>query len=128
MSLGRPAAGIPLPLEIQGFAGIWKQAGNGRTDADGRSGDLYPSHLRLQTAVYRLTFDLSGYFRSQKVTSFYPEVVVTFSLRDAAQPYHVPLLVSPFGYGTYRDSCRAKAIDSSCYSRAPADRRISAMA
>lgn len=54
--------------------------------------------------MYRLTFEVSRYFHAQKVTSFYPEVVITFSLRDAAQPYHIPLLVSPFGYSTYRGS------------------------
>ena len=104
IALGRPAEGIPLLLKLQGLAGIWKQVGKSRTDADGRSGDLYPPSLRLQTGTYRLTFEVSGYFRSQNVTSFYPEVVVMFSLRDAAQPYHIPLLLSPFGYSTYRGS------------------------
>ena len=104
LSLGRAAEGIPLVLEIQGLAGSWKQVGKGRTDADGRSGDLYPPSLRLQTGIYRLTFDVAGYFRAQKVTSFYPEVIVIFSLRDAVQSYDLPLLLSPFGYSTYRGS------------------------
>lgn len=101
---GRPAQGIPVTLEGQGLAGGWKLVGKGRTDADGRSDGLYPANLRLQAGVYRLTFEVSTYFRSQNVTSFYPEVVVIFSLRDVAQSYHIPLLLSPFGYSTYRGS------------------------
>ena len=101
---GRPAPGIPVTLEGQGLAGIWTVLGRSRTDTDGRSNDLYPANLRLQPGVYRLTFEVTTYFRSQNVTSFYPEVVVIFSLRDVAQPYHIPLLLSPFGYSTYRGS------------------------
>ncbi len=78
--------------------------GRSQTDADGRSEDLYPTALRLQAGVYRLTFEVSTYFRSENVASFYPEVVVIFTLRDVAQPYHIPLLLSPFGYSTYRGS------------------------
>lgn len=55
-------------------------------------------------ASTRLTFEVSTYFRSQNVTSFYPEVVVIFTLRDVMRPYHIPLLLSPFGYSTYRGS------------------------
>jgi 5-hydroxyisourate hydrolase len=86
---GRPAQGIPVTLEGQGLAGIWKLLGKSRTDADGRSNDLYPAKQRLQPGVYRLTFDVSTYFRSQHVTSFYPEVVVIFSSvrRGTAVPH-----------------------------------------
>jgi hydroxyisourate hydrolase len=77
---GRPAQGMPVTLEGQGLAGIWKLLGKSRTDADGRSNDLYPAKQRLQPGVYRLTFDVSTYFRSQHVTSFYPEVVVHLQL------------------------------------------------
>ena len=104
MTQGRPAQGIPVTLEGQGMAGGWKLVGKGRTDADGRCDELYPANLRLQAGVYRLTFDVSPYFRSLNVTSFYPEVVVVFTLRDTTQPYHIPLLLSPFGYSTYRGS------------------------
>lgn len=101
---GRPAQGIPVTLEGQGLAGSWKVLGRSRTDTDGRSDDLYPTNLRLQGGIYRLTFEVSTYFRSQNVMSFYPEVVVIFTLRDVTQPYHIPLLLSPFGYSTYRGS------------------------
>ncbi|MBS0169543.1 MAG: hydroxyisourate hydrolase [Nitrospira sp.] len=103
-SHGRPAEGIPVTLEIRGMAGLWKQLGQDRTDADGRSGDLYPAGVRLQTGTYRLTFDVSGYFRGRNVVSFFPEVVVVFTVQDVAQTYHIPLLLSPFGYSTYRGS------------------------
>ena len=101
---GRPAQGIPVTLEGQGLAGGWKLLSKGRTDTAGRIEELYPANLRLQTGVYRLTFEVTTYFRAQNVASFYPEIVVTFSLRDVTQPYHIPLLLSPFGYSTYRGS------------------------
>ncbi|MCC6968160.1 MAG: hydroxyisourate hydrolase [Nitrospira sp.] len=101
---GRPAQGMPVTLEGQGLARIWTALGKSRTDMDGRSDDLYPANLRLQAGIYRLTFEVSTYFRSQNVATFYPEVVVIFSLRDVTQPYHIPLLLSPFGYSTYRGS------------------------
>ena len=122
---GRPAQGIPVTLEGQGLAGIWKLLGKSRTDADGRSNDLYPAKQRLQPGVYRLTFDVSTYFRSQHVTSFYPEVVVIFNLSDAGQPYHIPLLLSPFGYST--EGVERSTVHSAGYSRAPADKRMSAI-
>lgn len=101
---GRPAQGIPVTLAGQGLAGMWTVLGRSRTDADGRSDDVSPANLRLQAGIYRLTFEVATYFRSQNVTSFYPEVVVIFNLRDVTQSYHIPLLISPFGYSTYRGS------------------------
>jgi 5-hydroxyisourate hydrolase len=58
----------------------------------------------LQTGNYRLTFDTESYFQKQQIESFYPQVTVAFTVLDAAQHYHVPLLLSPFGYSTYRGS------------------------
>ncbi|MCW5797158.1 MAG: hydroxyisourate hydrolase [Nitrospira sp.] len=101
-SQGRPAEGIPVTLEIRGVTGLWKQLGHGRTDADGRSADLYPAGLRMQTGTYRLTFDVTGYFRVRNVASFFPEVLVVFTVQDVTQNYHIPLLLSPFGYSVYR--------------------------
>lgn len=103
-SQGRPAEGIPVMLEIRGLAGLWKQIGQGRTDADGRSANLYPAGLRLQIGTYRLTFDLAGYFRGRNVAAFFPEVPVVFTVQDMTQNYHIPLLLSPFGYSIYRGS------------------------
>ncbi len=103
-SQGRPAEGIPVTLEIRGLTGLWKQLAQGRTDTDGRSADLYPAGLRLQTGTYRLTFDVAGYFRKRNVATFFPEVPVVFTVQDVTQSHHIPLLLSPFGYSTYRGS------------------------
>jgi len=78
--------------------------GKGKTDADGRVANLLPAGSDLEPANYRLTFDVSPYFRAQKVASFYSEVSILFAVRDTAQRYHIPLLLSPYGYTTYRGS------------------------
>jgi 5-hydroxyisourate hydrolase len=98
-SRGQPAAGVVVRLE-RGAAVL----ASGRTDADGRLRDLLPEHVALTPGVYRLVFDTGVYFRDQAVEAFYPHVAIDFEVRDAAQHYHVPLLLSPFGYSTYRGS------------------------
>ena len=98
---GRPARGVPVTLEF--FAdGAWTTLGSGVTNADGRLPGLLPDMHVLQPGTYRLTFDTAVYFAGQ--ASFYPYVQITFNLADASQHYHVPLLLSPFGYSTYRGS------------------------
>jgi 5-hydroxyisourate hydrolase len=101
-SLGLPAAGVPVTLDAREATGAWKQVGRGATDGDGRLSNLAPHSLAPGT--YRLTFDTSAYFKSRQVASFYPEVAIVFEVRDAAAKYHVPLLISPYGYSTYRGS------------------------
>ena len=96
---GRPAGGVPVVLEFQEAKGVWKILGQGRTDADGRLKDLLPPGAPLEAGTYRLTFDTSAYMQG-----FYPQVAVTFTVRDPSQHYHVPLLLSPYGYTTYRGS------------------------
>ncbi len=103
VSIGNPARGVPVTLERQTTTG-WEIVGRGATDEDGRLRDLLDSGTVLQTGNYRLTFDTGNYFLQQKTESFYPQVTVAFAVRDAAQHYHVPLLLSPFGYSTYRGS------------------------
>ncbi len=103
-SKGRPAAGVPVVLEFRGAGHDWKVLGRGHTDADGRLKNLLPAGGRLEPGTYRLTFDAAAYFRAQNLESFYPEVSLAFAVRDAAQHYHVPLLLSPYGYTTYRGS------------------------
>ncbi len=100
---GRPAAGVPVTLEAKG-AGGWVVVGRGATDADGRLRDLAPSDFVLSEGEYRLTFDAGAYFNASSAAGFYTEVVVSFLVRDAAAHYHVPLLLSPYGYTTYRGS------------------------
>jgi 5-hydroxyisourate hydrolase len=101
---GRPAAGVPVTIESRGEGGDWLELGRGATDADGRLRDLLPDDFDFKEGEYRLTFDAASYFASRGVESFYTEVVVSFVVRDAGAHYHVPLLLSPFGYTTYRGS------------------------
>ncbi len=104
ISKGRPAGGVPVRLEIRRDAGGWEQLGAGETDADGRLRTLLPEGFVLEAATYRLTFDTGLYFGAQGVEGFYPEASIVFVVRDPAQHFHVPLLLSPFGYSTYRGS------------------------
>jgi 5-hydroxyisourate hydrolase len=101
---GRPAAGVPVTLEARGEGGGWRVIGRGATDADGRLRDLLPADFPVTEGAYRLTFDAGAYFAAGGFEGFYTEVSVSFVVRDAAAHYHVPLLLSPYGYTTYRGS------------------------
>lgn len=101
---GRPATGIAVRLEVETSPGVWKLVGQGATDADGRVGKLLGEGAALAAATYRLTFDTGAYFAGRGQQSFYPQVSVVFTVREPGQHYHVPLLLSPFGYSTYRGS------------------------
>ena len=103
VSAGVPARGVPVRLERQTETG-WEIIGKGETDDDGRLRDLLDSNAILQKGNYRLMFDTGAYFQKQQIEGFYPQVTVAFIVRNAAQHYHVPLLLSPFGYSTYRGS------------------------
>lgn len=103
-SRGRPASGVAVRLELESADGSWKQIGAGLTDADGRAKDLLPAGFALHGGVYRLVFDTETYFAAQNIEGFYREVAVVFTIRDPTQHYHVPVLLSPFGYSTYRGS------------------------
>jgi 5-hydroxyisourate hydrolase len=102
-SLGRPAAGVPVVLHTKTPKSDWKELGRGATDNDGRLRTLM-GDAPLVEGIYRLTFDTASYFASRKISAFYPKVIVEFEVHDAAAHYHVPLLLSPFGYSTYRGS------------------------
>jgi len=99
---GRPAAGVPVLLEQRTDAYTWQERGRNTTDSDGRVRELLS--VALEAAVYRLTFDTAAYFRAQGHESFYPSVIVVFEVKDSGQHHHVPLLLSPYGYSTYRGS------------------------
>jgi len=103
VSSGFPARGVPVTLERQ-TSSDWEIIGKGVTDADGRLRDLLAPDTDLLSGNYRLTFDTETYFTQQQIEGFYPQVMVAFTVRGAAQHYHVPLLLSPFGYSTYRGS------------------------
>jgi 5-hydroxyisourate hydrolase len=100
-SRGCPAAGVPVVLERAVDSG-WQSVGHDTTDADGRARDLLSS--APGDGRYRLTFDTGAYFSAIGEAGFYPEVSVTFVVAHGEDHYHVPLLLSPFGYSTYRGS------------------------
>lgn len=99
---GRPASGLRVSIEIR-TRGRFRVVGRGTTDRNGRLTDLLPEG-RLRRGVYRLTFATGAYFRARRRPSFYPSVSVLFEIRLPGEHYHVPLLLSPFGYATYRGS------------------------
>jgi 5-hydroxyisourate hydrolase len=103
LALGRPAAGLAVTLERSGDGGLTMLA-RGVTDADGRVHSLMPDGASLEPGRYRLSFDTGAYFRAQGLVGFYPEVTVDFEVLDAGEHYHIPLLLSPWGYSTYRGS------------------------
>jgi len=96
---GTPASGLPVALERRSAGLAWTVLGRASTDDDGRIGDLAPS--LLEPGVYRLVFDTDAY--AGQGSGFYPEVVVAFRITEERH-YHVPLLLSPFAYSTYRGS------------------------
>jgi 5-hydroxyisourate hydrolase len=103
LARGQPAAGVPVELSRQ-EGEAWQAAGRGATNGDGRVESLLPADQQLKPGTYKLRFDTTAYFSSLKTESFYPEVTITFHVRQADEHYHVPLLISPFGYSTYRGS------------------------
>ena len=98
-ALGKPAQGIPVTLERDGAV-----LGSAVTDADGRVRDLIAKDPPLPAGVYRLTFSVADYLRTTGRDTFLSDIVVQFSINPGKEHYHVPLLLSPFGYTTYRGS------------------------
>ena len=103
VSAGRPAAGVPVILEIEKAGGAWKELSRGATDSDGRLRHLLAPGS-LVKGKYRLTFETQAYFEARKTAGLYPQVSVVFYVHDANERYHIPLLLSPYGYSTYRGS------------------------
>jgi 5-hydroxyisourate hydrolase len=100
---GRPAAGISISLEMR-EGSDWNQLAEATADENGRSGNLMPSGRSFERGTYRLRFDVVTYFRKQNVETFFAQVTVTFEVLNPAENYHVPLLLSPWGYTIYRGS------------------------
>ena len=99
---GRPASGVPVTVEKKDDTG-YVHLSDGITDADGRVKELIPEG-KLERGTYRITFDTGAYFAAQKVEGFYPEASIVFVVHEVDAHYHVPLLLSAFGYSTYRGS------------------------
>lgn len=100
-STGRPARNVPARL-FRVTEGAAVLLGESATNADGRIADLLG--VPLEAGRYRITFDTASYFAERGAPCFYPEVSILFEVTDASQHHHVPLLLSPFGYSTYRGS------------------------
>ncbi len=98
---GHPASGIRVILEIE-EAGGWKKLASGKTNADGRITDWLPAGQPVKTGKYRVTFKVSDYFDEGE--DFYSDIQILFHLNNPDEHYHIPLLLSPYGYTTYRGS------------------------
>lgn len=109
-SMGTPAAGMPIllhqfPLDVSPIDALdapWREIGSATTNADGRAPDI--AGTELPPGTYRLTFATNSYFTQGGRQSFYPFAAIVFTIADDAAHYHVPLLISPYGYSTYRGS------------------------
>lgn len=104
LATGRPASGVVVTLARIEADDRARPLASGTTDLDGRIRDLLPPGHALDPGTYRLRFATRDYFAAQGVQSFHPTVAIDFAVDDPGGHYHVPLLLSPFGYSTYRGS------------------------
>jgi 5-hydroxyisourate hydrolase len=103
-SLGKPAGSVSVSLSMRQADGSWKTLAHGATDADGRWRPSAAIEFSITPGNYRLMFDTAAYFHARNTEGFYPSVDITFTIRDAAEHHHVPVLLSPYSYSTYRGS------------------------
>lgn len=103
LNAGHPAAGVLIKLWQQSDDSTWQFVTEAKTDQNGSVNDFLPSDPQRKAAIYKLIFYTQPYFDSQAVSSFYPFVEVAFAINDHNH-YHVPIVISPYGYSTYRGS------------------------
>lgn len=103
LTTGTPAEGVRVTL-ARALEGARIELGAGVTDRDGRVKELVSQSSGAATGILELTFETGAYWASRSIKAFHPRVTVTIEVTDATQHYHVPLLLSPFGYSTYRGS------------------------
>jgi 5-hydroxyisourate hydrolase len=101
-SRGKAASGIPVLLERRDSETQWTRIALSSTNADGRVENLLAPESKVEAGTYRLTFETEGYFRALGTLNFYPLVILVFKITQPTEHHHVPLLISPFGYSTYR--------------------------
>jgi len=99
---GKPASGVRISL-YKGENDQWAMVASGITNSDGRIGDLLESKEILEKGIYKMRFETKDYFDQQAVQTFYPYVEIVFDI-SSSEHYHIPLLLNPFGYATYRGS------------------------
>ena len=99
---GKPAQGVTIIL-YQGGNDKWTEKARGITNADGRISDLLKKDVLLEHGIYKMRFEVKEYFDKDRVTAFYPYVEIIFDI-TTKEHYHIPLLLNPYGYSTYRGS------------------------
>ncbi|MEG0881002.1 MAG: hydroxyisourate hydrolase [Janthinobacterium sp.] len=98
---GQPTAGVTVTLE-QKQGTDWKQLSSAVTNAQGRIAAMYPAGTPMQAGDYRIVFQTGEHYARLKQETFFPEIPVQFHVGKTDQHYHIPLLLSPFGFSTYR--------------------------
>jgi 5-hydroxyisourate hydrolase len=98
---GLPSSNVIVLLEAQ-QGDKWVKLNEGKTDANGRISELYPKDTNLQKGIYKVTFKTGDWFKANNKRTFFPEVPVIFIMDDSLDHYHIPLLLSSYGYSTYR--------------------------
>jgi len=101
---GKPASNVSVRLEQQSSSGAWRLLASAHTGQDGRCPQLLPEGEDLQVGVHRLIFETESYYARQKIDALFPAVEVRFQVREGEMHFHIPLLLSPNGYTTYRGS------------------------
>ena len=103
LTTGRPAPGVFIVLEqYQDTEHDWQTIAEAKTGEDGRADELIVTDA-IEEGLYRITFDTDAYFGEHKVKTFYSAVSINFQVSDGDQPYHIPLLLSPYGYITFQE-------------------------
>lgn len=103
LETGVPSAGVNVTLERH-MGEAWQPLAQGTTNEQGRIAELYPSDKPLQKGEYRVVFKTGEYYKKTGHETFFPEIPVIFEVKQADQHYHIPLLLSPYGFSTYRGS------------------------
>ena len=101
-SIGKPAVGITITLYV-GENDEWTEIARGKTNEDGRIADILDDKVKLIEGIYKLRFETKDYFDKNRIPTFYPYVEIIFEI-NSEEHYHIPLLLNPFGYTTYRGS------------------------
>ena len=101
---GQPAQDLAVRLERREISGHWVMLASARTDDNGRCMQLLPEKEPLCAGIYRLSFDTASYHHAHKAEGLYPVVEITFQVHEGESHFHIPLLLSPHGYTTYRGS------------------------
>jgi len=104
LATGKPARGVRVHLECEEGSARWRALSVAETDQDGRCARLLPDDETLRPGVYRMIFETASYYEPQKIVSLYAQVEIVFRVREGGERFHLPLLLSPNGYTTYRGS------------------------